>query len=411
MDIAVVGFGSRGAHYIDIADCAKIGKVVAVCDINENCLKLAKEKYNLPDDRLFTDVNEFFNAGKFAELCIVATQDAQHREHAIRAMEVGYNLLLEKPIATNLEDVMAIYEASVRLNKKISVCHVLRYAPFYTVIKDELSSGKYGKIVTMDLVENVGYWHQAHSFVRGHWRNKAQSSPMIIAKCCHDLDLICWFMNQKCKKVSSFGSLAYFKKENAPEGHTKRCLGCPEQGKCAYDAEKFYITDHFDKGYAAWPIDTVMVNPTREGLMDALKNGPYGRCVFECDNDVVDNQVVNMQFEDGATAHLTMTAFSKSMSRTIHIHCEKGDLYGSMEEQILHTNVFGYEKKDINIDEYYKSSYGHGGGDFYLMKNIIGEFNGMPSKVTTDIAKSIESHKVGFAAEQSRLNGGMVIDL
>ena len=411
MDIAVLGFGARGAHYSGIADYAKVGKVVAVCDIRQERLDLAKEKYGVPNENLFTDVDEFFKAGKFADLCIVATQDAQHREHAIKAMEVGYNLLLEKPIATNLEDVMAIYDASVRLNKKVSVCHVLRYAPFYSVIKEELESGKYGKIVTMDLKENVGYWHQAHSFVRGHWRNKEQSSPMIIAKCCHDLDLICWFMDQKCKKVSSFGSLAYFNKENAPKGHTSHCIGCPEQGKCAYDAEKIYITDRFDKGQTYWPVDTVMMNPTREGLIEKLKNGQYGRCVFECDNNVVDNQTVNMQFENGATAHLTMTAFSSKVYRTIHIHCEKGEIYGTMEDKILHANVYGYESKEININEYFQSSYGHGGGDYYIVKNIIDECEGLTAKSTTDISKSIESHKVGFAAEKSRLENGKVIEL
>ncbi len=411
MDIAVVGFGARGAHYSNIVDYAKVGKIVAVCDVRQERLDMAKEKYNVPEDRLFTNTEDFFNAGKFADLCIVATQDAQHREHAIKAMEVGYNLLLEKPIATNLEDVMAIYEASIKLNKKVSVCHVLRYAPFYSVIKEELDSGKYGKIVTMDLAENVGYWHQAHSFVRGHWRNKEQSSPMIIAKCCHDLDLICWFMDQKCKKVSSFGSLAYFNKEHAPKGHTKQCIGCPEQGKCAYDAEKIYLTDRFDKGHKSWPVDTVMMNPTREELVEALKTGPYGRCVFECDNTVVDNQTVNMQFEDGATAHLTMTGFSNKVFRTIHIHCEKGELYGSMEDQVLHSNIYGYESKTINISEQFKSSYGHGGGDFFIIKNLVDECSGVLTKITTNIEKSIESHKVGFAAEQSRLEGGKVIEL
>jgi predicted dehydrogenase len=326
-------------------------------------------------------------------------------------MKAGYHLLLEKPIATCLEDVMEIYNVSVQEQKKVFVCHVLRYAPFYSIIKDEIASGKYGKIATMNLTENVGFWHQAHSFVRGNWAVKEKSSPMIIAKCCHDLDLICWFMDQKCKKVSSFGSLSYFTKDRAPKGHTKRCFGCPEQGKCAYDAEKIYITDRFKKGETYWPVDVVKANATEESLRKALKDGPYGRCVFECDNTVVDHQVVNMQFEDGATAHLTMTAFSTDPYRNIHVHCEKGDIYGSMEEDILHCNVFGFESKDIKISEYFKSNYGHGGGDYYLIKDIADECHGLPSKGTTSIEKSIQSHLVGFAAEESRLQGGKVIEL
>ncbi|MBQ7879184.1 MAG: Gfo/Idh/MocA family oxidoreductase, partial [Clostridia bacterium] len=335
----------------------------------------------------------------------------QHLEHATRAMKLGYHLLLEKPIAANMQDVTEIYETSLREKRKVYVCHVLRYAPFYSVIKDELNSGKYGKIVTLNATENVGFWHQAHSFVRGNWAVTENSTPMIIAKCCHDLDLICWFMDEKCKSVSSFGSLSYFRKSNAPKGHTARCLGCPEQGKCAYDAEKIYITDRFLKGQTDWPVDVVANEPTEAKLRAALETGPYGRCVFECDNTAVDHQVVNMQFESGATAHLTMTAFSTDPYRNIHIHCEKGDIYGSMEEDVLHCNAFGYDSKDIRISEYCKSTYGHGGGDFYIVKDLVDELTGGAAKASTSIEKSVQSHAIGFAAEESRLQGGKVIEV
>ena len=200
-------------------------------------------------------------------------------------------------------------------------------------------------------------------------------------------------------------------KKNAPKEHTKRCLGCPEQGKCAYDAEKIYITDRFKKGSIGWPVDIVKLNATEETLRQALETGPYGRCVFECDNNVVDHQIVNMEFENGATAHLTMTAFSENPYRNIHVHCEKGDIYGQMEEDIVHCNVFGFDKKEIRISEYFKSNYGHGGGDYYLIKDIIDECNGLLAKGTTSIEKSIQSHIIGFAAEQSRVGVGKVIEL
>ncbi len=411
LNVAILGFGARGNHYAHLVNNSGMGKIVAACDVRAERLELAKREFELSDTQLYQTSEDFFKAGKLADLCVVATQDAQHLEHAVKAMKLGYHLLLEKPIAANMQDVMEIYETSLKEKRRVFVCHVLRYAPFYSVIKDELSSGKYGKIVTINMSENVGYWHQAHSFVRGNWSVAEKSTPMIIAKCCHDLDLVSWFMDQKCKSVSSFGSLSYFRKENAPAGHTARCIGCPEQGKCAYDAEKIYITDRFNKGLKAWPVDVVAMDPTEEKLREALRTGPYGRCVFECDNTAVDHQVVNMVFEDGATAHLTMTAFSASTYRDIHVHCEKGDIYGNMESQKLNCNVYGFESRTIDIKEHYKSSYGHGGGDYFIVKDVVEELTGGNAKSVTSIERSVQSHKIGFAAEESRLQGGKVIEV
>jgi predicted dehydrogenase len=410
MDIAVVGFGARGAHYSNIVDYAKVGKIVAVCDVRKERLEMAKEKYNVPDENLFTNTDEFFKAGKFADLCIVATQDAQHREHAIKAMEIGYNLLLEKPIATNLEDVMAIYEASIKYNKKVSVCHVLRYAPFYSVIKDELNSGKYGKIVTMDLAENVGYWHQAHSFVRGHWRNKEQSSPMIIAKCCHDLDIIKWLMDKKCTAISSFGSLFHYKPENAPKGSAEWCVDCDEQTKanCLYNAYRIYperMKQSVVGGTAR------LVGSDIYEVLDKKKD-IIAKCVYHAGNDAIDNQVVNMLFEDGSTAHLTMSAFSQNCYRYIKVHGTKGEIYGDAESGVLYLHIFGEEQQKINIadlvnDNNANLADGHGGGDYFLYKDFVDYITDNNESFTrTTIDESIESHLMGFKAEESRLVGG-----
>ena len=212
LNVAILGFGARGNHYAHLVNNSGMGKIVAACDVRAERLELAKREFSLSNDQLYQTSKDFFKAGKLADLCVVATQDAQHLEHAVKAMKLGYHLLLEKPIAANMQDVMEIYETSLKEQRRVFVCHVLRYAPFYSVIKDELSSGKYGKIVTINMSENVGYWHQAHSFVRGNWSVTEKSTPMIIAKCCHDLDLVSWFMDQKCKSVYSFGSLSYFRK-------------------------------------------------------------------------------------------------------------------------------------------------------------------------------------------------------
>lgn len=406
MKVCVIGFGSRGKLYCDLF--RETGaEVVAVCDSRKERLDLAKESFNLPSDKLFGDSKDFFRQ-KPADLCIVATQDSQHKEHAIAAMECGYDLLLEKPIATTKEDCLKIQDTAQKLNRKVFVCHVLRYAPFFAAIKNELDSGKYGRVSTINLTENVAYWHYAHSYVRGNWRNKSLSSPMIIAKCCHDLDLISWFIDKKCLAVSSFGDLGFFKPENAPQNSAARCLDCKVKDQCAYDAERFYVFDGIDKGLTSWPVDILATNPTREKIYDALRNTNYGKCVFKSDNDVVDHQVVNMEFGGGITAHLTMTAFSRDCYREIHVHCEKGEIYGSMYDNMLYCNVFGNESKTININDIEENQYAHGGGDINLIRDIV-NYGKKSAKALTDITLSMQSHIIGFAAEESRLEKGRVI--
>ena len=292
--------------------------VAAVCDISPERLELAKKELNLDDSQLFSNEADFFAAGKFGELCVVSSPDNCHKRHAQAAMSLGYDLHLEKPIACTKEDCIEIYDKAKELDRNVFVCHVLRYAPFFSDIKTELMTGKYGKISTINLTENVAYWHQAHSYVRGNWRNTKTSSPMIIAKCCHDIDILCWLVDASCTGVSSMGALNYFTKANAPQNSGERCVDCPAAGDCIYNAEKFYL-ELLRNGEKGWPINVLATQPTEESIFEAVKNGPYGRCVYNCDNDAVDHQVVNLEFEGGITAHLTMTAFSQSgYSRGTH---------------------------------------------------------------------------------------------
>lgn len=410
MKFCVIGFGGRGNVYS--RQFTEMGlDLVGVCDNNEKKLLQAKSRYNLSDEKLFNDDDNFFKLGKIADLCVISTPDNCHIKHAIIALEKGYDLLLEKPISTNIEDCNVIYELAKKLNRKVFVCHVLRYAPFFLTIKNELTTGKYGNVATINLEENVSYWHQAHSFVRGNWRNKALSSPMILQKCSHDLDLISWFADKKIKYISSMGSLNHYKASNAPKGSGTRCLECGARETCPYDAEKIYIKERFDKGIDYWPVDVLTTNVTREGLMEAIRTGPYGRCVYKCDNDVVDHQVVNMQFEDGVTAHLTMTAFTNTGYRRIHVYGEKGEIYGSMEDSILYCNIFGGESKVIDIKANDTSKYGHGGGDLLMAKDIINYLDGKSVNALTTIDKSMQSHIIAFAAEESRLKNGELIKI
>lgn len=418
MKIAIIGYGSRGRLYASELKKANDVEVVAVCDIRADKLEQAKCECG-EKTLLFNATETFFAQGKLADMCVIATQDATHEEYAIKAMSLGYDLLLEKPIAVTEKGCQAIYEASKRYQRNVYVCHVLRYAPFFATIKRELDSGKYGKIAVINLTENVGHWHQAHSYVRGAWADTTKSSPMIIAKSCHDLDIISYFVGKKCKSVSSIGSLEFFTRKNAPKNSGERCLDCPVKKDCVYDAEKYYITDEdswTDKTLDTWPRNTLATSPTREKLYEAIKNGPYGRCVFKCDNDAVDRQIVNIAFEDGVLASFVMTAFTADSYREIHIHCEKGDIFGSMAENKLTCSLFGTckETAQVTVIDLAKESEefaGHGGGDARLVRDVLSNMRGEAAEKLTVIENSLRSHFIGFAAEKSRLLDGAVVNV
>ncbi len=409
MKVAIIGYGGRGNNYGIILRRKNI-EICAVCDIDENKLKLAQKDLDVPSEGLYNNEDEFFAKGKIADILLVCTQDNLHKRHAIKGLQAGYDLLLEKPISTSIKNCKEIADWANKLNKKVFIFHVLRYAPFFNIIKKELETGKFGKVISINLSENVAFWHQAHSYVRGNWRNDKTSTPMIIAKCCHDLDLIAWFMGEKCTAVSSFGALNLFKEENAPEGSANYCLDCRYNKECEYSAERFYIKERAENGRLGWPCDIVVSEPTKEKLYQALKDGPYGKCVYKCDNNVVDHQVVNMQFKSGATAHLTMTAFTKENYRRIHVYCEHGEIYGNMTDSLLHINLFGKEEKVVDA-KLECNSYGHGGGDEKMLDDMINYLSGKECKGLTSIDTSIQSHIIGYNAEKSRLKNGKVIKI
>ena len=240
--LIIVGFGSRGQLFGGYALDHENTELVAIADVNPEARAKAIKEFGIKPENCFKSADEIFSHGKIADAAFICTQDKQHKEHAITAMRLGYDICLEKPIATTMEDCEEILKVQEETGKKAMICHVLRYSPFYMKIREVIKSGEIGDVVTISQTENVAYWHDAHSYVRGAWRNKEESSPMILAKCCHDLDIIFWLLGKKCKKVSSFGDLYYFKKENAPEGAADRCFRCPESVKkdCPYDAFKIY---------------------------------------------------------------------------------------------------------------------------------------------------------------------------
>ncbi|MCF0117500.1 MAG: Gfo/Idh/MocA family oxidoreductase [Bacilli bacterium] len=403
--LVVFGLGARGNIYASYAKTYPDKyKLVAIIENDSKRIKLGKELY--PDVPLFSDYHDFLDKHIKADLVAVATQDESHLEHATAMMNAGYDLLLEKPIANNKKDCLKIYKTSLKTNRKVFVCHVLRYTPFYSTVKHIIDEGKLGDIITINASENVGYFHQAHSFVRGPWRNKAMSSPMILAKCCHDMDIIRYLMGEKCLSINSYGSLSYFKKENAPKDSADYCSKCPHKD-CIYNAQKLYTSD-FSRGFSSY---FTTKEKTDENILKDLEGSQYDRCVFKSDNDVVDHQVTIMQFENGKTACHTMTAFSKEIYRDLKVHGTKAELVGSIESNYIEIRYFGGDIEKINIDISDANIGGHMGGDFYMMGELYKVLNGQKGDGVTYIDVSIDSHLMAFAAEESRLNKGKIVKI
>lgn len=416
--IAIAGVGSRGknAYGLELLNMKDRAKVVAVADIDPERLALAGDAHGVPDEMRFPSAEAMLAMPKLADAMLVCTQDRQHVPHAVAALKKGYDVMMEKPISPKLEDLQEITKVARENGRRVVVCHVLRYTPFFQTIKKTIDSGVLGEVVSIQALENVRYWHQAHSFVRGNWRREEDTSPMILAKCCHDLDYLVWLCGKKCERVSSYGSLMYFKKSNAPEGAALRCTqGCKAKESCPYDAEKIYLTNKDTGilcGNVEWPIDVLAENPTEEKIRHAIETGPYGRCVFHCDNDVVDHQIVNMQMEGGASLSLTMSAFTSIGGRTIKVMGTLGDLWGDMHENRIRIGIFGKEPQIIDLGREEKDFAGHGGGDRLLMEQFVDLLQGKePDGTVTTLETSVESHLVALAAEKSRLENGESIEI
>ena len=394
----ILGAGNRGSTYASYAkEHPDELRIVAVADPREDRRNILAEELNVPQSHRFSSWQELLKQPRMADCAFVCTLDDDHTEPAIQAMELGYHLLLEKPMSNTEEECRQIVAAADRTGRTLAVCHVLRYTPFYMTLKNLIDRGAVGEVTTINQIENVGYWHQAHSFVRGNWRTVRETSPMILQKSCHDMDIILWLMGKDCLRVQSFGSLRHFTPENAPEGAPQRCLdGCPHAGKCPYYAPALYM----DMGRTGWPVDVITTDLSLEGRRKALEEGPYGRCVYHCDNDVVDRQVVNLEFEGGGVATFTMTGLSADFSRQLKIFGTEGQIQADMGTKEIVLHRFGEEKKTIPLDMGPEAS-GHGGGDFGIMRDFIHILReGGESR--TGAAVSLQSHLICFAAERSR---------
>ncbi|MEZ4631260.1 MAG: Gfo/Idh/MocA family oxidoreductase [Deinococcales bacterium] len=408
----VAGAGKRGAMYASYGlEHPDRLKITGIADPNPEIRANLAKKHQL-SDHLYQDWRELAEQERLADAVIIATQDQMHLEPAIAFAKKGYHILLEKPMAPSALECKAIVKAVKEAGVMMAIGHVLRYTRYTQKLKQLLDDGAVGEIVSVQHLEPLGYWHQAHSFVRGNWRNSKLSSFMLLAKSCHDLDWLRYIIGERCLSLSSFGNLKHFRKEAKPKeaGDALRCLDCNYEAQCPYSAKHIYL-DRVLKDDVGMPVNVLSPDTSYASIEEALRKGPYGRCVYECDNDVVDHQIVNMLFEGGKTASFTMTGFNKERPRETHIFGTQGEIFGDGEK----IEVFSFLKDESRlIDTRMPANTplkGHSGGDYGLIKTFVEAVaTGDAKKLLSGPDESLESHLMVFAAERARLEH-CVIDL
>lgn len=405
--VIVLGGGQRGQIYTNVmAKMPEKFEVVGVAEPVRANREYIADKHDIAPENRFDDWKEILDKPKFADIAIIATQDKMHYAPAMRALELGYDLLLEKPVAPTARECMDIWRQAEKYGRRVMVCHVLRYTSFYSTVKKLLDDGVIGEVVTMTHTEGVGNLHQSHSFVRGHWGNEEESACMLLAKSCHDLDLMQWLMDGECKSIQSFGSLRYFRAENAPAGAPERCMdGCPHADSCYYNAVKLYYDDKKNGWFRG--AATGLVSPADEDVLQALKTTQYGKCVFRCDNDVVDHQVVNMELEDGRTVAFTMSAFNRG-GRKSNLMGTKGEMFLDFEGDEI--KIYHFDSRSFEtIHTRTGAVSGHGGGDDGIVNALYDYLSGSKTaQQVSEIGISVRNHALVFAAEEARHKGNVV---
>ena len=397
--IASIGLGSRGQVYLKGFSRHKDAAFTALCDIRPATLDHAAQR--LPAAQKFNNDTAFFAAGKLADWLIIATPDNCHYAHAKQALELGYHLICEKPVTANPAELDELCALAKRQNATVLVCHVLRYSPFYSAMKRIVASGAIGDIVNIAHEESVGYWHYAHSYVRGNWRNTEAAAPFLMAKCCHDFDLLHWLSGGiACESVSGYGALTHFTRANMPPGAASHCLqGCPHAKTCVYSVERLYLKRltplFWGKGVAAG----LPKAPAKEELRQILRDGQYGRCVYQSDNTVCDHHSLAMKFTGDMTATLSVSAFSFGFTRRTRIQGTKGELYGRDHAMRIHLHKFGRLPKIIRVPRGNLFS-GHGGADQAFCDAAHAVMAGKPvdPENMTTIEQTRLTHRMVYAA-------------
>lgn len=402
--VAVIGAGVRGtyAYAPYILENPHLCEIVAVAETKKGRRDLFSQRYNLKDGSVFESAERFFESEKIADAVIITTSDDRHYNYAKLALEKGYHVLLEKPMANSLDGLVHLKELSEIYNDKILMtCYVLRYTEFFKKLKDIIDSKELGELVSIQHNENIGYWHFVHSYVRGNWRNSSDTSPIILTESCHDMDILLYLTGSQCRKVASFGKLKHFNSDSFKLTMSENCYRCSEEEHCPYSCKKIYLENTRILNNA------VHINPTKENLDNILKEGPYGRCVYRCDNNVVDNMVSIIEFENDVTATFNLSAFTKECNRTIKLMFTNGEVGGSFKDNEIRIKKFGQDKEElINT---YKDDLSQNEGNINLIKSfirLVSEDN--INKDGNNIKEAIESHVMAFAAEYSRVSEEVV---
>ena len=403
----LLGAGGRGRYAYGNFALGNPGllRIVAAAEPVPERREIIAREHNIPSEYLYANWEDAFVKMPPVDAVIIATQDNMHLGPILKSMEKNLHILCEKPIVPALEDCHSIEKASANFNKVFMVAHVLKYTPFFSRLRELLDAGRIGRLIGIDLVENVGHIHISHSFVRGNWRNTAEAAPMILAKSCHDTDMLAWLAGSPCESLSSYGALTWFKAENAPKGAPQRCLdGCPHMASCPYHAGKIYLGENTD-----WPVTVISQDHSIKARLKAIEEGPYGRCVFHCDNNVVDHQTATLKFTNGVMANFTMTGFTMAIHRNIALFGTAGEITGDMEDsRIVIKDFASRDTEIINLGEPFG---GHSGGDAGFIGDFVACVRGQGGLARNAVKNSFESHYIAFAAEASRLNGGRMMKL
>lgn len=402
MKIGVIGAGHRGRNaYARLLRNYEDVEIVSFVDTDLERLKSSQDEFGINNEYIFDNSDDFFekmDEDKFVDTLIIATPDRDHYDICMKALDYNLDILLEKPISPIPDEVAKIAKKAKEAGRVFMICHVLRYSPFFVKIKEILESGAIGKVMSINHNENIGYFHFAHSFVRGNWRNEELSSPLILQKSCHDMDILLYLTEANPLTISSFGKLSYFKEENQPTGAADRCLDCKYQDTCIFSVKDFYT------GYpgAGWR-NVVDVSMTDSGLEKALREGPYGRCVYKCDNNVCDHQAIAIEFDNDIEAVFNLTAFSNNVHRNIKIQGTEGELIADDHTQKITVQRFK-EYRTTTYDVITNAS-GHGGADYGIIDAFVKAIRGDSDKVKTGADESVMSHMMCFASEVSRKEG------
>jgi hypothetical protein len=361
------------------------------------------QQHNIPEKNRFKTWEDVFKKPRFADAIIISTPDWLHYGPCMEALKMGYHILLEKPISPSEQECREILAMAKKSGRIVAVCHVLRYAPYFVRLRQMIQSGAIGEVISFQHFEPIEHVHMSHSYVRGNWHNSKKTTPILLAKSCHDMDILRWIIDKPTKSVSAFGNLKWFRKENAPPGSTDRCMnGCAVESTCPYSALKIYHRDHQRLYVFDLPEDAKKKD---EAILENLRTTDYGRCVYRMDNDQPDHYISNILFENDVTASFSMEAFTSYHGRRTRVMGSMGDIVGDMTQFTL-TDFRTGVKTDwaLNTDH-------HGGGDWRLMANFIQAVSKEDaSLLTSTIDVSIESHIMCFMAEQSRLQR-KVVDL